>query len=100
MSEHERPAEQVEHVELDQVDSHGDRGPERAQGVLGRERRRAAMPDAENAAGGAMELDHEAPRAAGRTRRTHHQAARPTTTAWTTTIAAASFAVSCQKISG
>ena len=101
--EHERPALEVEDVELDQVDAHLDGRPERAKGVLGSERRRAAMTDAEHAAGRAVQVDHDATAGAGltgRVRRTHHQAARPTTTAWATTIAAASFAVSCQNVSG
>ena len=102
--EHERPALEVENVELDQVDAHLDRRPERAKRVLGSERRRAAMTDAQHAAGRAVQVDHDAAAGAGLTadgiRRTHHQAARPTTTAWATTIAAASFAVSCQNVSG
>ena len=97
--EHERPPLEVENVELDQVDAHLDGRPERAKGVLGSERRRAAMTDAQDAAGRAVQIDHDAPPALGtgrtrRIRRIHHQAARPTTMACATTIAAASFAVS------
>ena len=43
--EHERPVREVEHVELDRVDTACERGLERAQRVLGRDRRRAAVAD-------------------------------------------------------
>ena len=98
VSEHEWATTKVEHVELDQVDPHLDRRPERADRVLGGERGGTAVPDAEHpTAGRTAELDHEALRGSGPILRSHHQAASPTTIAWTTTIAAASFAVSCQK---
>ena len=101
MRQHERPVLQVEHVELDQVDAHLDRRAKRAQRVLGRERRRTAMADPEHATLRTVQLDHVAlARVVRPTRRIHHAAARPTATAWPTTIAAASIAVSCQKASG
>jgi len=42
---HEGPARQVEHVELDQVDARLDRSAEGADGVLRGEERRAAVAD-------------------------------------------------------
>ena len=45
VSEHERTAGEVEHVELDRVDTVRKRHLERTQRVLGRERRGAAVPD-------------------------------------------------------
>ena len=65
--EHERPPLEVEDVELDQVDAHLDGRPERAKGVLGSERRRAAMTDAQHAAGRAVQVDHDATAGAGLT---------------------------------
>ena len=43
--QHERPARQVENVELDHVDAHLDRRPESVQRVLGSEGCRAAVTD-------------------------------------------------------
>ena len=56
----ERPARQVEDVELDEVDAELDGGAERAQRVLGLDERRAAMADPEDASVPALELDHAA----------------------------------------
>ena len=102
--EHERPARQVENVELDQVDAHLDRRAERAQRVLGSEGRRAAVTDAQHGTGRACRsitmrppsIADDGPDSGGSTT----PAARPTTIACATTIAAASFAVSCQNASG
>ena len=56
MREHERAADEVEHVELDRVDAARERGLERAQRVLGRERSRAAVADADQRTVSAQEL--------------------------------------------
>ena len=45
--EHERPVREVEHVELDRVDTARERGLERPQRVLGRDRGGAAVADAD-----------------------------------------------------
>ena len=58
MRDHERPARQVEHVELDRVDARVDGGLERAQRVLGRKRRRAAVPHPERPVAVAAQPDH------------------------------------------
>ena len=47
VGEHERAAPEVEHVELDRVDPVGERHLERTKCVLGRKRRGAAVPDAD-----------------------------------------------------
>src|SRR5919204_218268 len=47
---------ELEHVELDQVDSELDRAPQRAKGVLGLERRRAAVADAQDPAAAPSQL--------------------------------------------
>ena len=50
VAEHERPVREREHVELDRVDAVVERGLERGQRVLGRERGRAAVPDTDQRA--------------------------------------------------
>ena len=60
VGEDERAPAEVEHVELDQVDPCRDRSAERAQRVLRRERRGAAVPDPEHAVLRAAQLDHDA----------------------------------------
>ena len=104
MREDEGPLVEVEHVELDQVDARVDRGAESAQGVLRRERRGAAVPDTKNPALVPAQVDHAGASVERtdrrRSRRSHHQDASATTTAWATAIPAASFAVSCQNTSG
>ena len=47
VGEHERATDEVEHVELDRVDAVRERHLERTQRVLGRKRRGAAVPDAD-----------------------------------------------------
>ena len=97
VGEHERPARKVEDVELDQVDALRDRRPERAQGVLRRERGGAAVGDAQHRAVAALEVDHPSPRRAARC---HHQASGTSTSACATAIPAASRETSCQNCSG
>ena len=95
--EHERPAREVENVELDEVDAVRDGFAKRVERVLRREMRRAAMPDPEHGAVSAPEVDHAALRRAARS---HHQATSARTTAWATVIAAASWETSSQNRSG
>ncbi len=97
MREHERPARQVEHVELDEIDAVCDRFAERAEGVLGREVGRPSMTDAQHAAVARAEVDHGDRRRAARR---HHQASGARTIAWPTAIAAASRDTSSQNRSG
>ena len=56
VGEHERAVVEVEDVELDEVDADFDRAPKRSNGVLGPERRGAAMADPQHA-GAASKLD-------------------------------------------
>ncbi len=51
---------ELQHVELDEVDSGSDRGPEGRDRVLRRERGRAAVPDPEHPAVSSLERDHGA----------------------------------------
>ena len=97
MRDDERAARQVEDVELDQVDTVVDGGPERADRVLRRDERRAPVPDPEDLAVDALERDHPALRPA---RRHHHQASAASTTAWPTVRTAAIVETSRQSCSG
>src|SRR4029450_4721441 len=56
--QHERPVVEVEDVELEHVTAEVDCELERRDGVLGGERRRAAMPDPRKGAVFAAKLDH------------------------------------------
>ena len=98
MRQDERPARQVEHVELDEVDAVPDRGAKRAKRVLWREPSRAAMTDAEDRlAWLPPELDHAILRWAARR---HHQASAARSSAWLTVSAAAIRETSTQNRSG
>ena len=95
--EHERPAGEVEDVELDEVDTVRDRFSERTQGVLRGEVRGPSMTDSQHAAVAAAKIDHSARRRAARR---HHHASGARTIAWPTAIAAASRETSSQNRSG
>jgi hypothetical protein len=57
MSDDELPAV-PDHVELDEVDTGGDRRPERGERVFGRERRCTAVADPERTGTSPTERDH------------------------------------------
>ena len=62
----ELPAAEVEHVELDQVDPRLDGCTERAQRVLGGERRCPPVADPERTSVASLERDHGEPGRVGR----------------------------------
>ncbi len=93
----ERPARQVEDVELDEVDAELDGSAERAQRVLRLDECSAAMADPEDASVPALELDH---RALLRARRSHHHASGASRSACPTVRAAAVVETSSQNRSG
>ena len=98
MGQDEGAALQVEHVELDEVDPVRDGGPKGVDGVLGRDVRRASMPDPKHASPvPSAQLDHAALLFADRS---HHHASGARTIAWTTVIVAASRETSSQNRSG
>ncbi len=99
VSDDQGPAEEIQHVELDQIDSGVDCSPKRFERVLGRKRRGTAMTDPQIRLAVASELDH-ASASGRRTLRSHTQATVATTIACATTIPAANRAVSCQNVSG
>ena len=100
VGEHERAANEVEHVELDHVDTAVPGGAERAQGVLRSEHGCATMPDAQHRPPVACrEIDHPAS-SRRRARRSHQNDSAPSTSACATVIAAASCEVCCQNTSG
>ena len=93
----ERAARQVEDVELDQVDTVVDGGPERADVFSGAMSAAPRCPIRRTLAVDALERDHPALRPA---RRHHHQASAARTTAWPTVRTAAIVETSRQSCSG
>ena len=93
----ERPARQVEDVELHEIDAELDGGAERAQRVLGLDERRTAVADPEHTPVVALELDHRAPL---RATRSHHHARGASSSACPTVRTAAMVETSCHSCSG